>query len=167
MGRVEGLLAGIEMFKAYPVTGIGIGNFIPYRMGHLDRVSLEAHNIVGQVLGETGLLGAATFCAVVSIMLLNCYRIRRLSRQSPSKTADILSGFAFACQNAIFLLMIEGMFFHNLLRFNWLWLAAFSGLALRLIRSQTAESHQRSLAAAAWQYRLLNRQNQSIGRVGQ
>src|SRR5207244_897500 len=77
-GRVEGLRAGLAMIQRYPLTGVGIGNFIPYRVAHLDGVSLLAHNLAGQTLGETGLLGAAAFTGMVLVTLRNCRRIRRL-----------------------------------------------------------------------------------------
>src|SRR5262249_34859211 len=54
-GRIAGLQAGLAMFQEFPLTGVGLGNFIPYRLEHLDGVSLVAHNLLGQVLGETGL----------------------------------------------------------------------------------------------------------------
>jgi O-antigen ligase len=157
-GRIAGLQAGLAMLQEFPLTGVGLGNFIPYRLEHLDGVSLVAHNLLGQVLGETGLLGAGFFALMVAVMLYHCRTIRRLAKNSwsvdrganaprptphaprptphapRSARLTILSSFATACQNAIFLLLFEGVFLHNLLRFNWVWLAAFTGLALGYAR---------------------------------
>jgi len=130
MGRIEGLQAGLRMFETFPLTGVGVGNFIPYRVGNVDGVSLDPHNIVGQVLGETGIVGAITFTIFVAILVATSMRTRRLLRKQPGGMAATIDSFAVACQNALLLLLFEGLFFHNLLRFNWLWLAAFSGLAL-------------------------------------
>ena len=89
IGRVEGFRAGLEMFSRYPFTGVGPGNFIPYRVANLDGVKLEAHNLAGQVLGETGFLGAATFAFMVAIALVNCQRARKLACAGLDEEADI------------------------------------------------------------------------------
>ena len=71
-GRVEGLHAGLAMAQKYPLAGVGMGNFIPYRVAHLDGVGLLAHNLPGQVLGEAGLVGFAAFFLLVFVMCWNC-----------------------------------------------------------------------------------------------
>jgi hypothetical protein len=38
-----------------------------------------------------------------------------------------------ALATALFLLLLEGLFGHNLFRFNWLWYAAFLIIARRLV----------------------------------
>ena len=40
-----------------------------------------------------------------------------------------LDEFAVAGRDCILLLLLTGLFAHNIYRFNWLWLAAFLGLA--------------------------------------
>jgi hypothetical protein len=132
-GRVEGLRAGLTMLERYPLTGVGIGNFIPYRVGHLDGVGLLAHNLAGQVLGETGLLGAAAFLVMVGVMFLNGRRIRRLARGSSDEVPLVLSRFAVACEDVLLLLFFEGLFLHNMTRFNWLWVAAFLSQAVAFV----------------------------------
>jgi len=129
-GRIEGFKAGITMFERFPVTGVGIGNFIEYRVSHVDGVHLNPHNLYGQVLGETGLLGAAAFLFMVMTILMNCTKIKAVSKSQPHQLVTILSGLATAIQISIILLAFEGLFGHNLLRFNWLWLAAFTTLSL-------------------------------------
>lgn len=129
-GRIEGYKAGIEMFKRFPLTGVGVGNFNVYREKYVDGVRLNAHNLVGQVLGETGLIGGMTFLLLVIAILVNCHKSRVLARNSFDSNSKVISDFALACRNAIILLSFEGLFGHNLLRFNWLWLGAFSVLAM-------------------------------------
>src|SRR5207253_4980038 len=91
---------------------------------------LLAHNLPGQTLGETGLLGAAAFLGMVAVTLWNCRRVRQLCRDSLAAPQVALSGFAVACADVILLLFFEGLFLHNMTRFNWLWLAAFASHAL-------------------------------------
>ena len=130
-GRIEGLLAGITMFQRYPITGVGVGNFVPYRIAHVDGISLQPHNLVGQMLGETGLLGTSAFLLMVFSTLWYCRRTRILSLSVSDPVAGNMGAFTQACRDSIILLFFEGLFGHNLLRFNWLWLAAFSALAWR------------------------------------
>jgi O-antigen ligase len=135
-GRIEGYKAGMKMFERFPLTGVGIGNFLTYRISHVDGVPLNAHNLVGQVLGETGILGASAFLLMVIVTLLNCQRVRGLVRRKLSDPKlRVLSGLGLAVRDALILLAFEGLFGHNLLRFNWLWLAAFSTLALQFAKT--------------------------------
>ena len=131
-GRREGFKAGLIMFDLFPMTGVGVGNFIEYRVAHVDGVPLNAHNLAGQVLGETGVVGGGAFLFMVAITIVNCFKIRGIAKRNRSDPKlSALSGLGLACRDALILLAFEGLFGHNLLRFNWLWLAAFSGLALQ------------------------------------
>jgi O-antigen ligase len=135
MGRIEGYKAGMAMFDRFPLTGVGIGNFIEYRVRYVDGVPLNAHNLIGQVLGETGIIGGGTFLLMVSVTLMNCHKLKILARRKPSNsTLKVLSGVGFACRDAIILLAFEGLFSHNLLRFNWLWIGAFSVIAMKHVK---------------------------------
>ena len=135
-GRIEGYKAGMKMFEEFPVSGVGIGNFITYRVLHVDGVALNAHNLAGQVLGETGMMGASAFLLMVIVTLANCQKVRALARRKGSDPKlKALSGLGLAGRDAVILLAFEGLFGHNLLRFNWLWLAAFSSLALQFAKT--------------------------------
>ena len=129
-GRIEGFKAGLMMFKRYPLTGVGVGNFITYRVSHVDGVALQPHNLVGQVLGETGLVGAIAFLIFIVLILNTCRRIRKIFSEQGNILLQTLKDFSITCRNVILLLFYLGLFGHNLLRFNWLWLAAFCALSL-------------------------------------
>jgi len=129
-GRIAGARAGLNMFLQHTLSGVGIGNFVEYRVNQLDRVPLQAHNLLGQVLGETGLLGGAAFLLLVGVTLRNCFRIRKATDGLDDPTATVLGRFAVAVQISVILLLFEGLFSHNAYRFNWLWLAAFAVLAV-------------------------------------
>jgi O-antigen ligase len=135
-GRIAGLRAGLQMFAAEPLTGVGPGNYVPYRVGRLDGVPLLSHNLAGEVLGETGILGTGAFCLLVVAILFGCRKTVRLAQSRAGPTAEVLAAFAVACRDSVLLLLFEGLFAHNLLRFNWFWLAAFTVLALRFVRQQ-------------------------------
>lgn len=143
-GRIEGYKAGIIMFERFPLTGVGINNFIEYRVAHVDGVALNAHNLAGQVLGETGLIGGITFLLLVITILVNCRKVKILPKNSSDQTFDVLSNLAVAFRTSLILLAFEGMFGHNMLRFNWLWLAAFSALVLHFARQHQQEKNQKN-----------------------
>lgn len=138
-GRERGLKAGLIMFERFPLTGVGIGSFQSYRAAHVDGGAYSAHNLVGQLLGETGLVGGLTFALMVGATLTNCRKVRVVARGRDGQTLEVLSALAVACRDAIILLAFEGLFGHNVRRFNWLWLAAFSLLALQYAQQAVRE----------------------------
>jgi O-antigen ligase len=146
MGRVEGFRAGLEMFNRNPFTGVGPGNFIPYRVANVDGVPLEAHNLVGQVLGETGICGAMVFVFLVAVTLINCRRTSKLGFGGLN-SQGVANRFSVACRDTILLLLFEGLFDHNMTRFNWLWVAAFVSVALRFATAE-AERNKSALFEA-------------------
>jgi O-antigen ligase len=124
-GRIEGFLMGVEMFKREPLFGVGVGNFIPYRLRFLDGVELEAHNLYGQVLGETGLVGTMLFGLLVLSILSQSGRVIGVARDSDDPRLQLLSNCAVACRDTIILLLTAGFFGHNLCTYHWFWIAAF------------------------------------------
>ncbi|MCA9213419.1 MAG: O-antigen ligase family protein [Planctomycetales bacterium] len=125
-GRWLGFLAGIEMFERKPIFGVGIGNFLDYRISFLDGVPKIAHNLPGEILGETGLAGAVTFLVMVVFSWRNCRRTISICRGSAAPTFMTFHELALALSNSILLLLLFGLSLHNALRFNWLWIAAFA-----------------------------------------
>lgn len=128
-GRVEGFHAGMTMFRRFPLSGVGVGNFVDYRVKAVDGVPLQAHNLAGQLLGETGLCGAGGFLWLLWALVGNCRRVKAAANRNCSATSDTLRQFAVAAQASVVLLLFAGLFGHNLYRFNWLWLAAFGLVA--------------------------------------
>jgi len=144
-GRIEGMKAGLTMFERFPVTGVGIGSFKQYRINHVDGSGLSAHSLIGQLLGETGLVGGISFFFVVVITLKNARRIRRLARMQDDKILDALAGLASAIILSVMILLFDGLFGHNVRRFNWLWLAAFSSLAVQFAVQRGREIGQQDV----------------------
>jgi hypothetical protein len=52
----------------------------------------------------------------------------------------MLSRLAVACRDSVILLLFFGFFGHNMLRFNWLWLAGFAMLCRKFSEEVCAES---------------------------
>lgn len=124
--RKRGFTDGLQFLRKSPLLGVGAGNFIDarYRSGSVD-AGLQAHNLYGQVMGELGLLGTFTFSMIVlSIIRMNS---KVIFIQNP-----VLSDFSWAAIFSVVILLVSGYGSHNLYRFNWLWLSAFSCILLRL-----------------------------------
>lgn len=73
----------LEMFAANPFNGVGWGNYIDAAYGFSD-VSYKgvfsvgsAHNTLGALLAETGILGFVPFIAAQLLLLLFFWRLRR------------------------------------------------------------------------------------------
>jgi O-antigen ligase len=135
-GRIEGYKAGMAMFRRYPFTGVGVGNFIAYRVPNVDGIALQAHNLEGQLLGEMGLVGCFTFLLMVGATFGNARRIIRYAGNQTNGALLCLSDLARTSRLSLLLLIFLGTFGHNLYRFNWLWIAAFCVLALRFTRER-------------------------------
>jgi hypothetical protein len=118
--RLEGLEIGLNLWSQYPATGCGPGAWKP-STGR----KIESHNLFGQLLGETGTLGAVAFLLILLGFWLNLRRVRRLYREHPQWGQDFLYHVSAAIGFAVFLLLFEGNFGHNLFRYSWLWYGGF------------------------------------------
>jgi hypothetical protein len=85
-------------------------------------------------------LGTAGFLFLVGVTLVNSRRVVALTRGRTAPPLRVLSRLAVATQIAILLLLFEGLFLNNICRYNWLWLAAFSALALRFVRQSAVRT---------------------------
>ncbi len=136
-GRIRGFLVGMEILLTRPVTGVGIGCFSTYNHEYHGSW-LQAHNLIGQLAGELGLLGIFTFAFFIYKVTKNIKFIREYL--SLKKRKDALNyQIATACKISYIMLFILGMFGHNLYRFNWYLFAAFTAITARLVISQKGE----------------------------
>ncbi|MEZ7196680.1 O-antigen ligase family protein [Pseudodesulfovibrio karagichevae] len=131
MGRIEGLLHGIDVFKENIMFGVGPGNLI-YTWGDEHR-GFQAHNLIGQILSDTGLLGTIPF----TLLFIICYfranwiasmgsRLRELFRQqsemeNEAVVVDFVAKMGTATKQLIILLFLGGMSGHNMLRYHWVY----------------------------------------------
>jgi len=139
-GRLEGLTKGMELFAANPATGIGPGSWRPATGS-----KLESHNLYGQLCGEMGLAGVVTFSAILVCFATNLLWMRRARKTDPAGPNAFEHHVAAAVAMAIFLLLFEGNFGHNLFRHNWLWFGGFLIIARHVVR-------HRSVAMPVWAY---------------
>jgi hypothetical protein len=139
--RVEGLFTGLELFAKDPITGCGPGAWRP-ATGR----PIESHNLLGQLLGEMGTLGAVTFAAVLLGFWGNLRGLRKAYRRHPEWGHDFLYHVAGAIALAVLLLLFEGAFGHNLFRYTWLWYGGF----LIIARHCVAQREEAAAVAEEW-----------------
>ncbi|MCS6866594.1 MAG: O-antigen ligase family protein [Gemmataceae bacterium] len=132
-GRIQGLILGWQQWLNNPLTGIGPGAWRP-----ANNTKLESHNLYGQLLGETGTLGALAFLAMLASFQANLRAIRRVRRAVPQWQNDLVFTLPTAIGGAVILLLFMGNFGHNLFRFTWLWYGGFLIIARHCVAQRVA-----------------------------
>jgi len=134
--------AGWAMWKDYPLTGVGAGNF-PDADGAkywpnpdpTRRIWLNAHSLYLQLLAELGLFGVLAFgYFVFQLYRLNHNISERLVRLD--NTPKWLKFFPTACSLCLFVLLFDGYSSHDLYRSTWYMLAAMSACVGVMISEQ-------------------------------
>jgi len=130
LGRVEGLMAGIEMFMRRPLTGVGVGNF---RIAHraMGGPATDAHNLLGKLVGELGLLGLISFTFFIVATVKYLKYIKKKYKEQGWKP-----DFIYYTRNAIIatliMLFVFGISGHNLYRYNWYISACYALILVNL-----------------------------------
>jgi len=136
-GRLEGIVVGLRLFLMRPLTGVGIGVF---GRAHyiVDGIPTDAHSLIGQLVGELGLVGLVAFIWFVTVKvrymksLIDEYHSRRWS-------PDILYRITQALQAALILLFVQGFSGHNLFRYNWYIFAGFVSIMTFIAADRIAQ----------------------------
>jgi hypothetical protein len=146
-GRVLGLLTGLEMWGRYPLFGFGPGAWRP-----ATRMPIESHSLYGQVAGELGTAGIAMFLLLIYSIVRNLRLVsRRLKRDAVDPKSESLYHLVQAIGMSTFLLLLMGVFGHNLYRYNYVWYAAFASALVKSYRPRRAPEPVRwSGRAGAW-----------------
>jgi O-antigen ligase len=150
-GRIDGFFIGLKLWGEYPIAGCGPGAWRP-----ASGAPLESHNLYGQVLGELGTIGALAFALLVVTLIRHLRRLTRLTHPERGYCPDRrLYALGRAMTVSTILLLFEGMFGHNLFRYNWSWYCAFTAVALDACRGRMAvfeDAAETDAEADAWGY---------------
>jgi O-antigen ligase len=149
-GRVEGFFTGIKLIGEYPISGCGPGAWRP-----ASGSKIEAHNLYGQVMGELGTVGVLAFAFLVVALLVHLRRLTRLTHPIRGPCPDRqLHALGRAMAISTVLLLFEGLFGHNLYRYNWSWYCAFTAVALDACRGRrdVPQGATTEDEADAWDY---------------
>ena len=126
-----------HVFLDHPILGVGPGHFAEYySMPYSNRVGLieqlkkyRGHNLYFETLAETGILGLASFLAIIVAIMHGLWRIWKRLQQEGSEFADTAIAF-FLCLVAY---LISAVFAHlSYQRYLWL-LIALSSAAINIL----------------------------------
>jgi O-Antigen ligase len=151
-GRLEGFFKGMALIEAHPATGIGPGSWRP-----ATKSKLESHNLYGQVCGEMGAAGVITFGGILACFATNLWWMRKAARRDPAGPQAFEHHVAAAVGMAVFLLLFEGNFGHNLFRHNWLWFGGFLIIARYVVEQrlrQVAPQYSAPARVMMWRARV-------------
>ena len=124
-------VAAWHVFLDYPILGVGPGHFAEfYAMPYGNRVGLieqlkkyRGHNLYFETLAETGILGLASFMAIILAIMHGLWRAWRRLRNIGSEYADTAIAF-FLC---LVTYLISAIFAHlSYQRYFWLLMALCS-----------------------------------------
>jgi O-antigen ligase len=130
-GRIEGFFTGLALWQAYPLTGVGPGAWRPATGS-----KLESHNLYGQLVGELGTVGLLAFAGLLAAYHSNIRRLRRVGQDHPFLQHWLPLTLARAIGISVLLLLVLGIFGHNLYRYTWLWYAGFLILARHVVEQR-------------------------------
>lgn len=129
-GRIEGLKNGFKMMLDRPFLGYGVGNF-SIASGMIYGINyFEAHNLLGQLMGELGFLGLVSFGFFVFLI----FKFLRAARLFYGRHNNIFElNTCIALELNLLLLLFMGMGGHNLYRYNWVLLSALTVVLTKLM----------------------------------
>jgi len=134
-GRINGMILGFKFLLKNPATGVGINNF-GWHHAHTEGGDwTSAHSLIGTLIGELGLLGAAAFIYFIIIFIQNIKYIRQ-KYFSTDLRPDFIFYMTEAIKVSLVLLFIQGFFGHNLYRDNWYFMASFIIILTCLVKKK-------------------------------
>lgn len=147
-GRASEAIVGFEQFSDHWLLGVGAGNYEARYLDYARSVGLDlrgeersAHNLVLEVLAETGILGLGVFAATVLLAFAAVGRLRATSQAEAG--ARHLWGMGLAVEAALVAHLATAVFLHGAYpRGYWLLL----GVALAC--GQVTPSHPRARGPA-------------------
>jgi len=146
-GRIKGLKDGVSVFLRYPSTGVGPGNIQLEYGADGTRITHQTHNLIGQVLSDLGLVGTVPFVALILLCFTRGYAgvkrardsLRALARSDEDEASNVhslqvIEHTLIASSHMLMILLLSGMFGHNLYRYHWLMVVYMVSVGLLILR---------------------------------
>jgi putative inorganic carbon (hco3(-)) transporter len=143
-GRFDAWKAGLNMFIARPLTGIGVGNFaVAYASGDYSSRGtwLKAHSLYVQLIAELGMAGVLTFVPLVFYLMRRNFRLRKRLREEKI-TDDVVKWISYAITCSLGALFFTSIFGHSLFRLHWYWCCGLTVVLWSLADRQSRVNHQ-------------------------
>ncbi|MCL2303844.1 MAG: O-antigen ligase family protein [Planctomycetaceae bacterium] len=134
-GRKEFFWIGLEIWKQYPVFGVGPNGF-----QQASGTDMQPHGLIPQVLSELGTLGAIAYLTLVGAILSNHLKAHLLYKKMKvlKREGEVLYLYriSFGVTWAVFLLFFLGFGCHNAFWYTWVWYGAFQAIAVEFLRQK-------------------------------
>ncbi len=138
-GRESENLAALEMFRDYPIFGVGPGNYPLYYLDYSEQIGLDPrleqrqpHSLYLGALAETGIVGAVALLAILWLALRGAWRARQ---RLAGRDALMAEGIFVA----LVTFLVAALFLHlSYPRYLWL-LVGFGLVAGNLARAAARE----------------------------
>lgn len=142
--RIDGLVDGWKLFLMRPILGFGPGTSSAARLkvheirdSNGDLMYHALHNLYGELISETGLIGSSIF---ISLILIYFVQLRKIIAQNgESERAHIMHGQAELLVYLMLSMLIYGMVSHTLYRYTWFFLFGCQAI---LVYSARSGNHQ-------------------------
>lgn len=144
-GRINGLILGFKFLLKNPVTGVGIGNHGWHHHLEPNGDWTDAHNLIGKLVGELGLVGIAAFTFFMVRFAQSIKYVKRTYFERHWKR-DYLYYMTQAVLVGLIMLWVQGMFGHNLYRDNWYFFAAFIVIVGKLVEQRLSVEREQTPA---------------------
>ena len=141
-GRIEGLEKGFVFMTERPLFGCGFQSF-KWENRHQYGKWLDAHNFLGKLMGELGLMGLLTFGAFLYIIIKTMQMLRYLYHKFKWEydfELAILDSFKYS----FIMLGFQGLIGHNTYRFNWYIYACFIVAITTIINRRVADQENKT-----------------------
>ncbi|OPY80561.1 MAG: O-Antigen ligase [Syntrophorhabdus sp. PtaU1.Bin153] len=138
--RLQGFLDGVELFSRRPLLGYGPGVSAVARAdmrgvtaamaaNAIEVEALQLHNLYGQILSETGIIGSGIFLLLILVFFSQLGLTPALRLDNGGKELWLCK---VALVQAMALLLFYGMASHILFRWHWFLLLACQGALVKL-----------------------------------
>ena len=101
-GRASEILAGLQMFRDRPLSGVGLGNYELYYQGYAREIGIDprneerqAHSLPIEVAAETGIFGLIAWGLLLSAVILRVHAARSRIQGDPEQL-PLVTGIAIA-----------------------------------------------------------------------
>lgn len=142
-GRTSEAIVAMQMFRDYPLLGVGRGNYPKYyqtysrRLGIDDRASeRDAHSLYLEVISEIGIVGITLFILIIVVVFRE---LNRATRMAKSMEREDLILWIAGVRYGLLAYLLASIFLHGVtIRYMWLMMgiALVSGLMVNDLRTQ-------------------------------
>ncbi|XXJ20941.1 O-antigen ligase family protein [Desulfovibrio caledoniensis] len=160
-GRILGFKQGIRVWQEHPLMGVGPDNLI---FTWPDGVKgLQSHNLVAQLLSDTGLLGTIPFALLFSLCYFRSNWIAKTGRKlavlygrhpeldNEVRVMDFVSKTGVGIKQLIIILFVAGLTGHNMMRYTWVYVVYLTTvgswivhkyISMRPVEAEASEAEQ-------------------------